>query len=496
MLGGHSHPTIDPMKPLSKELRLLSLATLISILFLLAMSQSARADIAPPEHPPGSNISPEKTTKVRMSAENILFDVTKLGSSQKHYVDVDATFTMVNEGSSTEEMLVRFPLGCEDTDFPAFSNLTVAINDIPLTVTYESDKPIILPLPPLYRGPANKCETMPWAAFPVTFPPGQQTIVNVHYEILPTGISDSAGAFGYILETGAGWYGTIGNGTFVVRLPYDANADNISGLWESSASLVPKYSENEAVWQVENLEPTPKNNLVFRIIYPSVWQSVVDALKVLEKTPKDVDALIQLGKAYRNSAWEFHGNTNAHYLDLGIQAYNRALSINPYSAEAHLGIAQALWDEQGIILYPLNPKAAFLSPILHHLSLALSLEPENSEAGVLWHEIDQMSENHQIVLPTVNPKLLPSPTVTPTQTATYTSQPTSSSTATFTPGATTAPTKHLSATPELTVSLELSSTPAPPKNQSSSSGLWLIILMVVIIGSSGAVLVFTKRQKK
>ena len=465
-------------------------ASLGSLLALSVISQPVRADIAPPEFPPGSNIGPEQATNVRMSAEYVLFDATGLTSSVENYVAVSATFTMTNEGSTAEELSVRFPLDCEDSRVPTFNHLSVAVNDIPLSVKYETGDPIILPLPPLYRGPEGDCSSMSWATFPVTFAAGAETIVTVRYDLLPTEISSSAGAFGYILETGAQWQGTIGKAVFAVRLPYPANADNISGEWASAAAFVPKYVENEARWQVENLEPAAKNNLVFRIIYPNVWQKVVDASNLLTKTPDDEQVFIQLGDAYRDSAWEFHGDANQHYLDLSIKAYQRALSVNPYLAKAHSGIARALWSAQGLVLFPLDPKAAFLQPILKHLSLALALEPDNQDANAVWYEIGDLSK-HLAVLPTVDLRQLPTLTVTPCQTATLSPQPAASLTPILRPSATVTTTKSSVAT----ASPQSYSTTVPAQDSRPGSGFWPV-LSVILVALLGTFLLWLAKRRK
>ena len=89
------------------------LITVIAVFLVTLFSvKPVRADVAPPESPPGSNLVPgAETTQVRMMAETVLLTVSKdpvdpLGAIAR----TDATFTMRNLGSVEEKMQVRFPL--------------------------------------------------------------------------------------------------------------------------------------------------------------------------------------------------------------------------------------------------------------------------------------------------------------------------------------------------------------------------------------------------
>jgi hypothetical protein len=63
--------------------------------------QSARADIAPPSEPPGSNISPGEGTQVQMLAETVQIDVQPVAyqsrprlAAEFALANVKASFTM------------------------------------------------------------------------------------------------------------------------------------------------------------------------------------------------------------------------------------------------------------------------------------------------------------------------------------------------------------------------------------------------------------------
>ncbi|HRQ24933.1 MAG TPA: hypothetical protein PLF42_16015, partial [Anaerolineales bacterium] len=86
-------------------------ALCLSLLFTLSHSPAVRADIAPPEMPPGVTLLPgEESTQVRMVAETVTLTISADPSdAQKAVAETVAVFTMRNLGASEERMQVRFP---------------------------------------------------------------------------------------------------------------------------------------------------------------------------------------------------------------------------------------------------------------------------------------------------------------------------------------------------------------------------------------------------
>ncbi len=377
-----------------------------------------QADAAPPEMAPGSDLEAGQTTKVRMAEEVVIFDLTKLNRLENSTVPVSATFTMFNDGKGDEEMMVRFPLGCTNDDYTKITKFEARANDKTLPVKYSQGKPVLILLPPLYRENLF-CETMDWAEFPVKFPQQKNTILKITYELNVIDISAS-GAFGYILETGSGWNGEIGKGTFIVRLPYKATEENISCEWDAAEPFTPVFSGSEAKWKFEKLEPTSKNNLIFKAVFPEEWQKVIDANDVIRKSPEDANGYIQLGDAYFDVSFDFHGWMIDHFVDKSIEAYKKAVSLDPYLADPHSKIAYILWTQQWDRLLGDDPEGHFLEPILKELSIAFALDPENGIAKMVW---DEINSNDKFVLPTVNPADLPKYTATPTQISEETPEP-------------------------------------------------------------------------
>jgi len=399
--------------------RLLNIFMAVLCVFsILSGVKPVAADAAPPEMAPGSDLEAGQSTKVRMAEEVVIFDLTKLNRLENSSVPVTATFTMFNDGKEDEDMMVRFPLGCPTIDDTKITDFEARANNKTLPVEYSQGKPVLILLPPLYRENLF-CETMDWAEFPIKFPKQMNTILKITYKLNIIDITAS-GAFGYILETGSGWNGEIGKGTFIVRLPYKATEENISCKWDSTTPFTPEYIGNEARWKFKNLEPTSKNNLVFTAVFPEEWQKVIDASNIIRKSPRKADGYIQLGDAYRAVSFDFHGWMIDHFVDKSIEAYKKASSIDPYLADPHSKIAYILWEQQWYRLLGENPDTHFLEPILKELSIAFALDPENGNAKMVWDEIKGMGE---FVLPTVDPSVLPKFTATPTQDSVDSSEP-------------------------------------------------------------------------
>jgi hypothetical protein len=78
----------------------------------------------------------------------------------------------------------------------------------------------------------------------------------------------------------------------------------------------------------------------------------------------------------------------ARFIQLGIQAMQRAVSLAPNSADMHIAYANLLW-----YLYHFqvaqNPTGRNGRTIIAQINLALKLDPNNAVAKALKIEIDQ-----------------------------------------------------------------------------------------------------------
>jgi hypothetical protein len=314
-------------------------ALLLAALCAVILPSVALADVAPPHQPPGFNPGPgSETTQVRMMAETVTIDVLALDPPQAH---VSAFFTMRNLGSSTESMAVRFPIAASDgfSRFPEIKNLGIKVNDKP--TPFERT-----------QGPEPtfgfKDQSVPWASFGVSFTPGDDVQIKVSYDLDGTSYPQETNtSFYYTLSTGAGWNGTIGSAEIILRLPYDANPQNV--MLDVSQDA-PQFSGREAHWKFTELEPTPSNNLRFYIVKPAVWKQVVTELENISRNTQDGEAYGRLGKAYKQAL--FAAGKGFPRADPGAvviyqwskDAYDKAVTLKPKDGLWHAGYAELLLD--------------------------------------------------------------------------------------------------------------------------------------------------------
>lgn len=411
---------------------------LISLLFL---SLPVRADVAPPDFPPGTNPEPgSEVTQVRMLSETVVLDIlpgTANGGSASCYnpesdpktrparAQVEANFQMRNLGSTEERLTVRFPLSFWDdrTDgysrYPEIADVKVEVNGQPVTTTNTSVRDSITP----------------WANFDVAFPPGQDVPLKVSYTA-DGACADGFIAFGYVLQTGAGWKDTIGQADVIVRLPYDANAMNIAPFTGfSRTSPGATLNGHELRWHYENLEPTKENNLEVSLVWPGLWQQLLTKQQDVQNHPNDGEAWGRLGKAYKELLFYHHDmRTDDGGQELyrnSVAAYDKAVTLLPRDGLWHAGFADLLMSHY-YYTYP-DQDTAEMDRGIAELNRSLTLAPNNEKAqeligwsgAVFANEVRLgpagyyfLTPTPQVIVPTFTATVVPAPT------ATLTSQPT------------------------------------------------------------------------
>ncbi len=313
---------------------------------LLAPSAPALADAAPPREPPGSNLLPAGETMVQMVAENVLIAVQP-PSGDRPSVNVEAVFSMRNQGGAAESMDVRFPLEPVDGYGDGYGNrvliegFTASVNGRAAAVreVYE----------PFLDGPA-----ISWAVFPVTFEPGQPVEITVDYSTQLYG--DDAAIVEYILETGGGWYGPIGSAVVVLRLPYAASNSNVfvTNPWDPGPVPPPVFVGREVRWHWRDLEPTAEDNLRLTFVWPADWQHILDLEAQTGVSPDDVSAAVALAEAYREAGSERHGFMVSDPLyALSRTAVEEALAYSPDSLDLQIELAAIeVWRCEGFVCGP------------------------------------------------------------------------------------------------------------------------------------------------
>lgn len=360
--------------------------------------KAVHADVAPPEAPPGTNLIPgNETTQVRMMTETVTLIISKDPSDANGAIArTEAVFTMRNLGTDEEKMQVRFPLsffnGNSDGfgNYPEIASITARVNGKTVSTKRE--------IQPFYNSEYSYQERddLPWAVFDVSFPPSQDVIIEVAYTVNGFGYYPYE-TFKYILETGAGWNGTIGSADIIVHMPYEANDKNIwvsgeSGYGETTPDGV--LSGNEIRWHFEELEPAWENNIQIVLVAPSLWESVLRETDTVTKDPSDGEAWGRLAKAYKEIArqskgWLRDDPAGREIFVLSRNAYEKCLAFLPNDPLWHYGYADLLWPHYYFDIHGSrkDDTEGILLTVLTELQTALALDPKNQQAKDLLQEI-------------------------------------------------------------------------------------------------------------
>jgi hypothetical protein len=517
----------------------LSLLILAFGILLLIPGQPARADIAPPSEPPGSNISPGDSTQVQMLSETVQIQVQPVAyqsrprlAAEFALASVKASFVMRNQGQVAEQLQVRFPLmdpsGMGDGfgNYPEIQGIQVRINEKPVTTSRVTS-----PTPNTWD---DNAPPISWAAFTANFPPGRKVNINVQYNLQPTGYFPVA-EFVYILETGSGWYGTIGSADLTLSLPYEVNSQNLI-YGEYNTTSGGQANGQSITWHYENLEPTRDDNLRVDVVAPRVWMNLLQARQVVQTNSGDANAWQTLAQAAGDAALDASGkgwlrtDPGGQALALeSMRAYQQVLALRPKNA--------GLWAEyenlmQRILMqldYPTHDKQptasdAHLQKMVEAVNQALALDPQNEQvqsdaqwAASTYSDVIQQNPDGslslvgqgqlatEMPLPLSSP--LPSQTLIPSRmpSVTITSTPAALATTLIpTPSAAVAQlTTPESATPSKPSEMAPASTPsaaptAPiPRTFVAGAvlaGLCLIVL--VALAGIGLAIWYTRREKK
>lgn len=362
---------------------------------LLPPARPGRADVAPPQTPPGANLAPGvETTQVAMLAETVIFSLRRQPAPGRlAQADVSAVFTLRNLGQAEEHMAARFPLMDPSGEGDGFGNYP-EIADLRARVDGRAvaARRVTTPNPSTWD---QNAPPIAWAAFEVVFPPGKDVVIQVDYTAEATG--DESGSFivfNYILETGAGWKDAIGQADILVRLPYPANEQNVvdaSTLYGDRPA--PALAGNELHWQYTHLEPSRESNLLFTLVKPEIWTRVLAERDNTTRSPNDGEAWGRLGKACKEAIRVrkgMRGDAGGRALfNEALHAYTQAVRIKPKDALWHFGFAELLWEHAWLDAnWSEEPEKTAAQNELawaqNELAVSLALDPSYQPALDLW----------------------------------------------------------------------------------------------------------------
>jgi hypothetical protein len=363
---------------------------LVSILFSPLVASSVRADVGvQPILPGGSNLKPDVETPVEMQAEKVILTVRKATEADNAVVklnpeayglqfepvwfpaiaEVQADFTMKNPTSEAVNMAVWFPLAS------ALESVEWELNPEEIVPRIEGfqvkvDGNTVDSSVSEWPNPKGEDKLpLPWASFPVTFPAGKETIIQVSYIVPAQRTEDGVGMrFDYVFQTGAGWAGPIGKAELVVNLPYPASAETIGAMPAGG------HTEGQQVnWTWENLEPGPQDDFSIWLLLPDHWDELQAVRAAVAANPKDGEAWLNLASIYRRlmfGKYRVLPGFGETYLPLGVQAAQEALRLLPGDGRPHYELAMFY-----LLALPQNPSPEALQPMLDELKFVDELSP-------------------------------------------------------------------------------------------------------------------------
>ena len=395
------------MVTLPRQLLSLLVSGLVLVCIVLGVLAPlpVRGDIGvQPILPGGSSIKPEGETPIQMTAEKVVMTVRqgtdadnaafKLDLGDQGYpwlpspyfpivylavAEVTADFTMANPTSEAVSMTVWFPLASAlenarweehpaDEVVPRIQNFQVSVDGIPVDFTVSE-----LPNPQGEDKPP-----LPWASFPVTFPAGEEVLIQINYVFLPqpSAVDQVGMTLYYVFQTGAGWAGPIGMAELEVNLPYPASVETIGAMPEGG-----QVEGQRVSWTWENLEPGPQDDFSILLLRPERWDWLQAAQTNIRNYPDFGQGWLNLAYIYERlsqGVWERghiipgFGET---YQQLGVQAAQEAARLLPDDIGPHYELAMLYASalEQ-------NSSPEELQPVWDELKIMKELNLEEAQA--------------------------------------------------------------------------------------------------------------------
>jgi hypothetical protein len=218
---------------------------IISVL-LIFLGLNTKADIAPnPIRAKGITVL--QPTDIRLIYEKVTVDLT-LDSSFVH-----CYFRLHNEGKA-----MKIQIGYPNMSYYANNDQhNLKFNPISVFENGEKINGINTYVPDSVNFRSNDNYNKPWYLWDTNFGANETRVIVVTYS-LPKGPvkNDLYYKFDYLLSTGAGWKGKIGEAEIIVNL---INFDKDLILKTSPANFT--STSNQIVWKLHNIEPTSSDDI-------------------------------------------------------------------------------------------------------------------------------------------------------------------------------------------------------------------------------------------
>jgi hypothetical protein len=381
---------------------------LMSLFIGVVFVNPSQADMGVnPILPGGSNIKPEGETLIQMTAEKVVLTVHQTanvdyGNPQvgglEYYpyfpvlyqavADVTADFTMTNPTNEVVSMMAWFPLASalENAEWENFS----ADEIVPRIVSFQvvvGGTPLAYSVSNLPNPQGEDKPLLPWASFPVTFPAGEEVLIQVSYVIPAQPTFDFLGmTFYYVFQTGAGWAGPIGKAELVVNLPYPASTETIGMIPEGG-----QVEGQQVRWTWENLEPSPQDDFSILLMFQEHWDELQAARDAVKANPEDGEAWLRLCGSYHTLLFggipgrQIGPGFGETYQPLGVQACQEAARLLPGDCRPHYELAMLY-----LSTLPQNTSPEQLKPVQDEIDAMEAIDPVLAQT--LQPNLDDMLE--------------------------------------------------------------------------------------------------------
>ena len=352
-------------------------------------ARHAHADSAP-LYPAGGALTTTGVTQVQMTSERVSVEIQPAGAGVAGYrAHVVAEFSLHNPGPATS-LTVGYP---ESVRTPAaemagpfqiltVEGLTVAVDGQPVTVSEESVQEDA-------SGGAYDAENL-WFAWPMEFESGATRGVTVTFEQQVRGQKPPAPqwfAFDYVLVTGAGWDGLIGDAEISVQFPGDVDLDAFYAVsplpFGAPAQAGVSRDGQRVVWQNTDFEPNENFSIAF--VAPQVGAELRRARQIAASSDDAADhgrlaeLLFSLGNGLLGQKYNFNPG-NERLLSEGMLAVERGLALDSdssavWSALLRLEMGQAYTPRYRVQGEPVGILRAIVAA-----GRILELDPTDQEA--------------------------------------------------------------------------------------------------------------------
>jgi Domain of unknown function (DUF4424) len=261
---------------------------MIRLLLVAITVCTALPDIAPNPVPrAGESLSPRKTPAVEMSAETVR--ITLLEDSAR----IEASFTLANTSTEKEELEVGFPRAVQPAESRWHPKEGLKVGRWgPASLREFSAKVDGVEVKAEPKPGLGKQEYNGWLCWPMTFEANQKRHVEVRYvaDTRDDNYSEPSALQNrqvtYILKTGAGWKGNIGEAVIILNME-GKSPDHI-------LRVAPEVAEKDKscwTWRMKDFEPNADILIQYRV-YSGAKEAIEKLSAKLKANGSDIEALL------------------------------------------------------------------------------------------------------------------------------------------------------------------------------------------------------------